>query len=392
MDSEKERMATAPAKEEQKAGWTPEQDSLLHSLISASGTKDWPRIADAINASFSHAQKTAKQCAGRWQEFLEVEGSKRAWTEQDELNMIIAHKRHKNRWADISESLKGRSNNTIKNKFYSVFRKIRGKILKSDCSYVSKLELLEIHYIISLIEQYLAHPMQTPKTKGKRGKDFIYSLIHSLNDKMVSDYKVKIRELTKQEGNMDDLFNRLAAQLQMAGPAERVPPPEHSGVMFPRTRPAPILRRDEFAEPICPSKCTCEPVKIEEDKLLSNVGLQHEQGAENSPLFGNAGALSPSFLFSPTTLSVGPAAAAAGAVRAACFGNSMSDFSEVSNVMRSLSERSRPDAAHLRGDNGRLGNGVSRPFLNPGGGQMRVPAVQQPAGPATGAQCYFTHG
>ena len=135
-------------KEEQKEDWTKEQDALVRNLVSLYGTHDWTIIADNVNASFPYSHKSAKDCSRRWQDFLNGTGAKEPWTEQEELNMIIAHKRYKNRWSEMAEFLKGRSNNTIKNKFYSVFRKIKGKIQKNDYTYESKLELLEIYYIL----------------------------------------------------------------------------------------------------------------------------------------------------------------------------------------------------------------------------------------------------
>ncbi len=85
-------------KEEQKEEWTKEQDALVRNLVSLYGTHDWTMIADNMNASFPYSNKTAKECSRRWQDFLNGAGAKEPWTEQEELNMIIAHKRYKNRW------------------------------------------------------------------------------------------------------------------------------------------------------------------------------------------------------------------------------------------------------------------------------------------------------
>ncbi len=365
MEQEREKTSTSVPVEEAKMDWLKEQDAQLQNLVTTYGTKDWAVISEALNVVFPLKAKSAKECCNRWQELLEIESAKKAWTEQDELSMIIAHKKHKNRWADISESLKGRSNNTIKNKFYSVFRKIRGKILKCDCSYVSKLELLEIHYIVSLIEQYLAHPLLVPKPKGKRGKDFIYSLIHSLNDKMVADYKAKIQELTKHEGTMEELFAKLSAQLKAAlekngngptpaltqmqnqnqnGSTGAVPhqhnhshPPEK-----PRATTARFMhRKDEMKEQ---KVLLCDPVKIEDDRLLGAVPFQRDGAAmDSSPLFGYA-PMSPPLVFSPNPLSAGPEAVAAAAARAPCFGHGLNDFSEFSHMMKFYGERPKADS------------------------------------------------
>lgn len=294
--------------EELKSLWTQEQDLKLQDLVEGYGTKDWVKISETLNATFPQNPKSVQQCYCRWEELLE-ESAKKAWTEEDELSMIVAHKKYKNRWADISESLKGRSNNTIKNKFYSVFRKIRGKIAKSDCTYTSKLELLEIHYITSLIEHYLAHPILVPKLKGKRGKDFIYSLINNLNEKMVADYKRKIQAIASSQGTMEELFAELSAGLKN----DRTPSKNTQQVKQ-RIRTTPGVNSIRALKR---SKIYCEPV---DDKLF-----QRESGADNSPLFN--GQITPPLLFSPGTLSAGPAAAAASAARAPCFNNGFSEFS-----------------------------------------------------------------
>ena len=358
MDQEKEKTSSTSSKEEQKNDWSSEHDTSLQNIVTVYGTDDWEAVAGRFNAEYTQLHRTGVQCSARWQEILENESAKKSWTEQDELSMIVAHKRYKNKWADISEALKGRSNNTIKNKFYSVFRKIRGKILKGDCSYTSKLELLEIHYIISLIEQYLAHPILTPKPKGKRGKDFIYSLIHSLNEKMVEDYKIKIQELAKSEGSMEELFSKLSEQLRTSPDKNAVPAQPPPVKIYPQGTSMNVVTENEkdqgknniphaiAAVPQTinvPSRCFCEPVKIEDERLLNGAPLQREV-MDSSPLFGHV-PVSPAFMFSPVALSAGPAAAAAGANRAACFGHMMmNDFSEFSNAMKTY--KPNLDATH----------------------------------------------
>ena len=144
-------------------------------------------------------------------DFIDVEG-REPWNEEEELNMIIAHYKYKNKWSDISSVLKGRSNNTVKNRFYSLFRRIRRKIQKGDYKYNSKLELLKIYYILSLIEEYLQHPGENTKTKGKRGKDFIYSLVCNIAPQIVNSYKERIQSIARHEGTMEELFTQLIAK------------------------------------------------------------------------------------------------------------------------------------------------------------------------------------
>jgi len=332
------------SREELKEDWTKEQDTLIRNLVSLYGTHDWAIVAENVNATFPHSNKASKDCSERWQNYLSGGNAKEPWSEQEELNMILAHKKYKNRWSDMAESLKGRNNNTIKNKFYSVFRKIKGKIQKNDFSYDSKLELLEIHYIISLIEYYLAHPTQNPKTKGKRGKDFIYSLIHNLNNKMVADYKQKIQEITKHEGTMDDLFNELSTRHKASGDTSNSPPRPRSADEY-DPRKFDSQQAQISCIPAVDSASTNKstaPINIQEDDLLKNAAFNREAPFDNSPFFEVEPAVQP-FLFSPTALSAGPAAAAAGAAKAACFGNPVGGFSDFSNIMKSANEERRAD-------------------------------------------------
>lgn len=190
--------------------WNEDNDVQFYDPVPIHGIDSWSTVSMALNIESTLKPKMPKS----WKENVESPNTKKDWSVQDELRMIIAHKEHKNHWSNISEFVRGKNNNTIKNKFYSVFRKIRGKVMKSDYSYNSRLELLEIHYIISLIEDCLEHPPLTPKVKGKRGKDFTYSLICGLTKESVANYKARIHELFKDKGTMEELFAELSATVK----------------------------------------------------------------------------------------------------------------------------------------------------------------------------------
>lgn len=324
---------------------------------------------------------------------MNVADSKEPWTEKEELKMIIAHNKYKNKWSEISAALKGRDNNTIKNKFYSIFRRIKGKIQKSDYTYESKLELLEIYYIISLIEFYLDNPMQNPKTKGKRGKDFIYTLVHNLTKDIVRAYKEHIKQLAKDEGTMEDLFKILNTEYRLLD----IPPLDLSSQIIPTPPTAnpsiPLLNSGTTVElpsnafpqptphiPLANSipKINLPPFSFQTtnqgSKPLPASPLEESKQtskylAETIPNFRNQGAhisnrfdtsetyfgqlkasdldiplnidfdfAQPVSLFSPPTLSAGPAAAAAGASRAACFSDIPADYNEFSSIARRAKE------------------------------------------------------
>lgn len=311
---------------------------------------------------------------------INVADSKEPWTEKEELKMIVEHNKYKNKWSEISAALKGRDNNTIKNKFYSIFRRIKGKIQKSDYTYESKLELLEIYYIISLIELYLDNPMQNPKTKGKRGKDFIYTLIHNLTKDIVRDYKEHMQQLAKNEGTMEYLLRTLNNEYKLLDlspldlSSQNIPTPPinpsipllNSGVtveLLPNTFPQPVPLSNSIPKinlPFLSLQTTNQGSKpllanpLEEAKqtpkyLIETIPNFRSHSNEISfgqlkssdldiPLNFDFDFAQPVSLSSPPTLSAGPAAAAAGASRAACFSDLPADYNEFSSIARRAKE------------------------------------------------------
>jgi hypothetical protein len=252
-------------------------------------------------------------------------GSKDPWTEEEEFKMIVAHRKYKNKWSEMTDFIKGRNNNTIKNKFYSVFRKIKGKVQKADYSYESLLELLEIHYIISLMEEHLEHPTLYPKAKGKRGKDFIYSLIHNLTLEMVADYKKSIQKLTEHEGDIEELIKKLTAFYQSAdGTRTTYQTPELNHTISEGKMKNMCIDNPLFMEPN-------NLYNIDFNELLNNP--LRLPNPENSPIL-ELDYFSPEQLASPSSLSAGPAAAAARAPSTACFGG----FGDVSAIAKTLTE------------------------------------------------------
>ena len=56
--------------------------------------------------------------------------NKQDWTIEEERIIFQAHKKYGNKWADISKYLEGRTDNSVKNHFYSTLRKSLRRINK----------------------------------------------------------------------------------------------------------------------------------------------------------------------------------------------------------------------------------------------------------------------
>lgn len=312
-------------KKEHKNSWTKEQDEYIRNLVDPN---DWNSIAEKANLLFPKSEKTPQEYNKRWQSLTDDIENRDPWSTREEVCVLIAHNLYKNKWSEMGSMLKGRSNNTIKNKFYSIFRRIKGKIQKSDYSYNNKLELLETYYIISIIEQYLANPSQCSRSKGKRGKDYIYSLIHNITYTEVMDYKEKINLLAKNEGSMKDLFDELSI--------------EHKIDIVKQTKETKSQEQiiEEVKLPILDKNTINQEedinMEIIEDSNKSDdiFNTQFKMPEQEQPLFSETDFAIPVPLFSPPTLSAGAAAAAERGIKAPCFNEG--SFADVSSMTKEM--------------------------------------------------------
>lgn len=69
---------------------------------------------------------------------------KKSWTAAEEDIMFEEHKKHGNKWIIIAEKLPGRTDNAIKNHFYSTIRRSLRRISKFMGSKNSTIKLRKI--------------------------------------------------------------------------------------------------------------------------------------------------------------------------------------------------------------------------------------------------------
>ena len=91
-------------------------------LVQIYGMKNWAKVAEEL-ANIGSRKKTGKQCRERWHNHLDPTIVKKGWSPEEDEIMFFEHRKHGNKWTVIAESLPGRTDNSIKNHFYSTIRR-----------------------------------------------------------------------------------------------------------------------------------------------------------------------------------------------------------------------------------------------------------------------------
>ena len=95
------------------------------------GQKQWALLARKLRTDYGIKGRTGKQCRERWHNHLDPHVIKNEWTLLEEATLFEAQRKHGNKWSEIAEHLPGRTDNAIKNHFYSTLRKELRKLNKT---------------------------------------------------------------------------------------------------------------------------------------------------------------------------------------------------------------------------------------------------------------------
>ena len=108
-----------------KGPWTPQEDQKLSEWVKKHGATKWTLCAEGIPG------RSGKQCREHWNNSLNPEVKKGSWSCEEDFLIMVFYKKYGGSWKKIIPIFKKRTENSIKNRFFSQLRKIASSFIQS---------------------------------------------------------------------------------------------------------------------------------------------------------------------------------------------------------------------------------------------------------------------
>ena len=165
-----------------KGIWSEEENKLLLNWVSLNGECQWNKCSQIIKG------RNAKQCREHWYEFLNPNLTKGNWTLEEDLLIMVFYQKYNGRWKNIIPIFEKRSENSIKNRFYSELRKISSKYENNLTKEPKKK--LKLNIILKYLEQGIENAKKKYLVKSNISEDKLNEYIDKI-DESVKNLKKK---------------------------------------------------------------------------------------------------------------------------------------------------------------------------------------------------------
>jgi hypothetical protein len=105
-----------------KGSWTRQEDEMIIHYVRTNGCTAWTKLAKMLPG------RIGKQCRERWLNHLDPQISRAPWTAEEDALLMMLHEQHGNSWSKIAAHMPTRSDNMIKNRWYSTLAKKVGDV------------------------------------------------------------------------------------------------------------------------------------------------------------------------------------------------------------------------------------------------------------------------
>ena len=182
-----------------KGPWTPSEDELLIEYVKKYGPKRWNVCAEFLK------NRTSKQCREHWKNCLDPEIKKGDWTFEEDLILMAFYSKCKGSWSQLIHYFNDRTENSIKNRFFSELRKIAANDPnKKEKKRSSKIDLKNLL-------RYLDQGISEAK------KNFM--IFNKMTEDQLNEYlkKIEIKFLNKKKDKKKKKLNNFLNRYNLLG-------------------------------------------------------------------------------------------------------------------------------------------------------------------------------
>ena len=165
-----------------KGPWTEQEDNIVIKLVSENGAQKWTHISKHLPG------RIGKQCRERWYNHLNPRIKKIEWSSEEEWILFLFHKNHGNKWAEMTQVLEGRTDNSIKNHWNSSMRKKIPELNKLYENYLTQNNKPQTEIDQELMQRYI-------NQNKKQSKNYFDERDKEMKEKLKELSKISLEEL-----------------------------------------------------------------------------------------------------------------------------------------------------------------------------------------------------
>ena len=193
-----------------KGPWTYEEDRKLLKWIQLEGPKKWSLCAETISG------RSGKQCRERWFNALNPQVKKGEWTIEEDFKIYLLYSQYGGKWSKIALNFPNRTENSIKNRFYSSLRKLYSERAKQE-SMLMQIENISTKTSVGIGELIKLFPiaMETITNKMMKSKKMTLEQLKQYENELIenSNQLKNVKKNIKKDINIDLYNNDFTAML-----------------------------------------------------------------------------------------------------------------------------------------------------------------------------------
>ena len=156
-----------------KGPWTHEEDQKLIAWVKKQGPGKWAQAANMIPG------RSGKQCRERWFNNLNPDVRKGNWTTAEDELIFQLYQKYGSSWSKIAKYVPGRTENSIKNRFYSTLRKFAASKHRANTRPLDS-EFPALEAALHNIKTDSGEASKKPEPMPETDKNMLYKLLQEV--------------------------------------------------------------------------------------------------------------------------------------------------------------------------------------------------------------------